>query len=413
MKKVLFSMLVVVFALSLPLRGPAQAEVKEYRVPAFADFSGPYADLMKWTVPARDAIIKWWNDTDGKKMDLKLTPKNYDARYDATVVASMWPGILAELKPILVFGLGGPDVAALQQRLPKDKVPAIYSTPAYGFGWLPNQWLFHPRATYVHEWVGALVWLINQHPEKKPFKLAFLSTQASPAFIDFINGVNLYYKNVLEPKGLAKIVATEWIELQPVDISSQMKKIVDAKADVIIGTGTTSMAAAAIRAEQLHGVLIPTIASPHHTIWPLAVAMKSFKPWEGHYVVAGHISVTEKDSKAYEFYKVLQSKYGLKEDWSPISMMALTQTILALRAVEHSAKKVGATNLNGEAVYDALSTGTFTEEELMGMLPTLRFTKNAPFPTIDLKVKIETVKDGKYQLATPGWVPVPPDITKW
>jgi hypothetical protein len=117
--------------------------------------------------------------------------------------------------------------------------------------------------------------------------------------------VNLYHKNVLEPKGLAKIVATEWIELQPVDISSQMKKIVDAKADVIIGTGTTSMAAAAIRAEQLHGVLIPTIASPHHTIWPLAVAMKSFKPWEGHYVVAGQISVTEKDSRPMNFIKFM------------------------------------------------------------------------------------------------------------
>jgi branched-chain amino acid transport system substrate-binding protein len=138
MKKVLFSMLMVAFVLSLPLSSPVQADVKEYRVPAFADFSGPYADIMKWSLPARDATIKWWNDTDGKKLGLKLTPKNYDTRYDATVVASMWPGILAELKPILLFGLGGPDVAALQQRLPKDKVPAIYSTPRL-WVWLASQ----------------------------------------------------------------------------------------------------------------------------------------------------------------------------------------------------------------------------------------------------------------------------------
>lgn len=413
MKKVLLSMLVVVFVLSFPLSSPVQAAVTEYRVPAFADFSGPYADIMKWTLPARDAIFKWWNDTDGKKLGLKLTPKNYDTRYDATVVASMWPGILAELKPILLFGLGGPDVAALQQRLPKDKVPAIYSTAAYGFGWLPNQWLFNLRPTYVHEWMGALVWYINQNPAKRPVRVALISSQGSPAFIDMFNGFNHYFKNVLEPKGLAKIVATEWIELQPVDISSQMKKIIDAKADVILGPGTTTMAAAVIRAQQLHGVSIPTIASPHHTIWPLAMAMKSFKPWEGHYVVAGHISVTEKDSKAYQFYKMLQSNYELKEDWNPINMMSLTQTLLALRAVEHAAKKVGAANLTGQAVYDALSTGTYTEDELMGLLPTLHFTKNAPFPTDNLKVRIETVKDGKYQLATPGWVPVPPDITKW
>jgi len=53
------------------------------------------------------------------------------------------------------------------------------------------------------------------------------------------------------------------------------------------------------------------------------------------------------------------------------------------------------------------------EEELIGILPTQKFIKTAPFATKDLKVKITTVKDGNYQLATPNWVPVPPDVKKW
>jgi hypothetical protein len=64
-------------------------------------------------------------------------------------------------------------------------------------------------------------------------------------------------------------------------------------------------------------------------------------------------------------------------------------------------------------VYDAFFEKPFTDAELMGILPTLTFTNEAPFCTRDLKVKITTVKDGKYQLAAPGWVPVPGDIQKW
>jgi branched-chain amino acid transport system substrate-binding protein len=55
----------------------------------------------------------------------------------------------------------------------------------------------------------------------------------------------------------------------------------------------------------------------------------------------------------------------------------------------------------------------FTTEELMGSMPTLKFTREAPFPTTNLKVMIETVKNGKYVLAAPDWVPIPVDIEKW
>ncbi|OGK80583.1 MAG: hypothetical protein A2X52_03315 [Candidatus Rokubacteria bacterium GWC2_70_16] len=391
---------------------PAAAAETEYRIPALSDFSGPFADVTKHLV-SRDAVVKWWSDTEGKKLGIKLSVKSYDTRYDGTVVASMWPGILADLKPIIGLGLGGADLAALQQRLPKDKVPVVYSTPGYGFGWLPNQWVFNPRATYVHEWSAALVWYAGQSPQRRPLRVAFMSTQSSPAFVDFVNGITKYIKTVLEPKGVATVVATEWVEIQPVDVSSQMKKIIDAKADIIVGTATTAMSAAALRAEQLHGVNIPTLAAPWHTIWPLAQAMKSYAPWEGHMVATGIVSIAEKDSRAHQFYQVLAKGYGLPAEWNPLSLLGVSQGLLAVRAVEHAARKVGADKLTGEAVYEALSTGTFTEDELMGVLPTLHFTKEAPFPLRGGKVQVETVKNGKYQLATPGWLPIPADIVKW
>jgi len=398
--------------------GPARAsapEVKEVVVPAFMDFAGPYADLMKFIMPVRDALFTWWNDTEGKKLGIRLSPKNYDTRYDPTVVASIWPGIVAE-KPVIVAGLGGADVAALQQRLPKDKVPVVYAPAAYGFGWLPNQWIFQPRPTYAHELLAALTWYIGQHPDKKPVKVATMAFQGSPALIDIQRGIKTYVKEVLEPKGLATFVTEQWIEMQPVDVSSQYRTIVEKKADIVFGLANTTQAGAYLKASQLMGVSIPTVAAPHHTIWPLSMAMKSFAPWEGHYVAGAVVSSAEKSGPAYEFFKKLMEinpKINETFHWSPFGILGLSGSILIVRAVEHTARRVGADKLTGQAVYDTFLEKPFTEKELMGIFPTLYFTKEAPFSLKDLKVKITTVKDGKYTLAAPGWVPVPKDIKKW
>jgi len=413
MKKMLLLIVMAVVSLSFLVSGPALAGVIKYKVPVIADFTGPWAQLFKAWVPMHKAVFAWWNDTEGKKLGLDLDLKHYDGRYDSSVIASMWPGILAECKPIIALGGGGADVTALQQRLPKDKVPVIYGTASYGYGWLPNQWLFQARPLYVQEWLAAVMWFIEQHPEKRPLKVAFLSCQIAAA-LDIVKGISKYVSEVLEPKRLAKIVAKEFTDTNPVDVSSQVKKIIDAKADMVLGVVTPAMSAAYTRACQIYGVNIPTIGSPHHTIWAFGQAMKTYKPFEGHLVVAAHAPVTDKTSKAYGFFKLLVDKYKLnKKLYNPYTMMALNQSILAVRAVEHAAKKVGAANLTGQAVYDAILAKPFTEEELMYTLPTLKFTKEAPFSTVEPKVMIETVKNGEYTLATPEWLPVPTDVEKW
>jgi len=413
MKKTLLLIVMAVVSLSFLVSGPALAGDTKYKVPVISDFTGSWAQLFKAWVPMQKAVFAWWNNTEGKRLGVELDLKHYDGRYDSSVIASMWPGILAECKPIIALGGGGADVAALQQRLPRDKVPVIYGTATYGYGWLPNQWLFQARPLYVQEWLAAMMWYAEQHPEKRPLRVAFLSCQIAAA-LDIVKGIEKYVSDVLEPKGLAKIVAKEYTDTNPVDTSSQVKKIVDAKADLVLGVVTPAMSSAYIRACDLYGVNIPTIGSPHHTIWAFGKAMKTYKPFEGHLVVAAHAPVTDKNSKAYEFYKLLVEKYGLKKNsYNPYTMMALNQSILAVRAVEHAVKKVGAANLTGQAVYDAILAKPFTEEELMCALPTLQFTKEAPFSTGEAKVMIETVKNGEYTLAAPEWIPVPADVEKW
>jgi branched-chain amino acid transport system substrate-binding protein len=382
-----------------------RADVKEYEIPSFLDFTGPYADVTKLYLPVREAIINWWNDTEGKRLGIKITIKAYDSRYDPATVASLWPGIVSK-NPIAALGQAGPDAVALQQRLPIDKVPVFYFTPSLPSGWLPNQWLFYPRPTYTHEYGGVLKWYIEQHPEKRPVKVAFLTPSTSPSHVDINNGVKKYIKEKLEPHGLATVAAEEFIEVLPLDLTNPVRKIAEKKVDLIITIPNTTIAAALLRAEQSLGVTIPTVASPFNTIWPLARAMKTYAPWEGHYVVGAHFLSLSETGKPYDFHLMLVKNYGLDQSlWHPLAELGYIQSLFFLTAVQHAAEKVGGANLTGEAMYNIMFEKPFTEEEMKGFLPTLKFTKEAPFPTEDLKIMIGTVKDGKYQLAAPGWLP--------
>src|SRR3546814_10626430 len=106
-----------------------------YNIASLADFTGPYADVMKDLNGARHSAVAWWNAEVGKDLGVQLRMKDYDHRYDAAQVASLWPGIKAELNPIIALGVGAPDATALQGRLPADGIPLIMSTAGYGFGW--------------------------------------------------------------------------------------------------------------------------------------------------------------------------------------------------------------------------------------------------------------------------------------
>ena len=83
---------------------------------------------MKDITGCRRGVLDWWNDEVGKSLGVTLKVKEHDARYDVAQVASLWPGIKAELNPIAILGIGGPDSNALQQRLPNDKVPLLLGT---------------------------------------------------------------------------------------------------------------------------------------------------------------------------------------------------------------------------------------------------------------------------------------------
>ncbi len=198
------------------LAAPARAQTS-YAIASIADFTGPYADIMKDLVGARHATVAWWNAEVGKDLGVKITMKDYDGRYDAAQVASLWPGIKAELNPVAVLGVGGPEVAALQGRLPADKVPMFMSTAAYGFAWKPEPWIFNPRPTYGHEAAAFYEWFRKSKGITGPLKVAVISSEASPAYVDIAKGAEKFAKDNADK---AEIIETIFTEVQPTDLTT-------------------------------------------------------------------------------------------------------------------------------------------------------------------------------------------------
>lgn len=380
-----------------------------YNIASIADFTGPYADIMKDLVGARRATVDWWNEEVGKGLGIKIGMKDYDGRYDAAQTASLWPGIKAELNPVAVLGVGGPDVAALQGRLPADKVPMFMSTAGYGFAWKADPWIFNPRPTYGHEAAAFFDWFRSTRGIKTPLKVAIISSEASPAYVDIAKGAEKYAK---ENSDKVEIVETIYTEVQPTDLTTQIGRVIRKGAQVIdIQTNTAAVVATKRALQALGKSDIPIMMSSHNGLIASGKAIGGMKDLEGDYEVYGMAVPTDEKTNAHDFQQMLVAKYKSQANWSVASVMGFNQTLVALRAIEAAAKKVGADKVNGDAVRTALMATPLSGEQTFGILPNLTYTSEAPFPVSGLTVNIATIKDGKYVIATQN-APVPV-INKW
>ncbi len=380
----------------------------EYTVTCSVDYTGPYAVIMPPFETSRQAFFTWWNETKGKELGITLKSKAYDMRYDPSVVASTWPGILTGDKPIAHMGLGGPDVAALMKRLPNDKVPLIMSTATYGFIWLPNMWVFQPRPTYAHEAAGFFNWVHQNQIKDRPIKIGAINSKVSPAYVDMIDGLESFCK--VTP--WAELVGVEWVQMKPVSLMSEVRRLSRKNPDFIwISTNTTHVIGA-IKAQKELGIHIPVVGATHDGIQMSTMASKDINLLEGHYDSGSVDPAVDLSVPGAKIYAEYCKKLGLDNKWSIVAVQAAIMEVLTLRAVERAAEMVGPENITGEAMYNAMYVKPFTEEDLLGLVPTLTFTKEAPFSTKDLRVKATTVKDGKQILVSNDWIQVP-DIPSW
>lgn len=393
---------------ALVASAPVSAQTT-YNVASLADFTGPYADVMKDLVGARWAVISWWNEEVGKGLGVRINLKDYDHRYDAAQVSSLWPGIKSELKPVSIMGVGGPDVAALQQRLPDDKIPMIMSTASYGFAWTPNPWIFNPRPTYAHEAAAFFQWFRKERNITGPLKVAIISSEASPAYVDIHKGAN---KFAADNKDAVEVVETVYTEVQPSDLTTQVNRVVRKGAQVIVVQTNTAAVVATKRALQAIGRKdVPVMMSSHNGLPASGKAIGGLPQLEGDFEVYGMAISTDQDTDSKRFYDMLKAKHKLNAGWTAMTVMGLNQALITVRTLEGAIKDVGAAKVDGPAMRAALLKNPIPSKQTFGILPDVSYTNDAPFPLQGLTVNIGTVRNGQYVIAAQG-VPVPV-VNKW
>lgn len=378
-------------------------EAAEYVMSASADYSGPFADVMPSAVSGLQAVSKWWNKDVGEKLGVKVDVKVYDMRYDAAVIARTWPSILARDNPIMHLGFGSPDLTTLMKRLPNDKVPMLLGTAMVGLVWQPNGWHFSIRPTYSHEFAALLSKL--QKDKGSKLLIGAVSTQTAAGFVDQVKGVE---KLASMYPDRFEVVDVEWVAATPVSVTNNIRAMLEKKPDVIIVGGTTAQVIATASALEDLKVTVPIISSSHNGLSEAAKGIELAK-LNGSYSV---FSFAPDNQKQLPLRDVYQANKGSDGQWGLIADQSAAQALLALRVLEKAVAKVGRDKVTGEAMYDALLANDFAEQDLLGVLPTVKYDKSAPFPIGAIKAKAQIVRDGKIVPLSDEWLDVP-RLDKW
>lgn len=382
-------------------------DVTTHNIAWLSDFSGPYADVWPAVNAGQEAVLEWWNEQVGAEIGVALQGKTYDHRYDPSQVASLWPGILSELDPIAALGVGGPDVAALQERLPDDQVPLLMSTAGYGYAWQPDPWVFNPRATYGHEAAAFLQWYADENGIDE-LRFGSISSEASPAYVDIVEGTEQWAEDT---DGFT-FVGVEYADVQPADLSTEVRRLLSQDVDVVLVQTNTAAAVLAAQALASQGADdVPIMVSSHNGLVASGDAAGDLCVFNGHYEAYGMAIPAEESGEAFDFYSMLKADYGLDAEWDVPTVQGLEQQLYSLRIIEDAIEEVGVENLDGSAVREAALDAEIPQDETFSLLSDLQFTPEAPFPTENLTVNIGTVEDCTYTLAAQN-VPVPV-LEKW
>ncbi len=422
--RVAFGTVMVLLLVLLPLFGcapkaappgvpPAEKKVYEYYLPFSTDHSGPYADICPRAEAGHSVFIDYWNETKGKELGVKLITKFYETRYDPKVVASIYPGVVAELKPLAWLGLGGPDVAALRERLSDDKVVLVMTTGTYGFDWKPMNWIIQPRPTYPHEGLACIDWYLkNVWKENRKLRVASVNFEGSPAYLDgekgFANACKTTFADRIEYIGCA------WVDFIPADVTDRVRPLIKDVDLFWVFTNVTIAVAARKACITLGRPDIPIVLSTHNCILDVNKVLP-FEQMENFYDSGCFGSYLNHDTPAYKdvWAKRCPPGFDVVKDWTMTTIQFGGARALFLpRVLERAIAEVGPDKLTGEALYNTFKKVALTEKEMMGMTGALSWTPDQPFPKVEtLRVSLTTVKGGKHVIASPSW-PVP-DIPKW
>jgi len=187
--------------------------------------------------------------TGKEKGKVKVEVLYADCRYELPLFKSAYRDFL-DKGVIACHSTSSPALEGLKKDFKRDKIPCFQTSSNTVAHW-PPEWIFGNRPSFADD-LGAYVdWILENWKENRPPRIALMYYDG-PFGRSMLWGGPEYAKS----KG-CEIVADEPVVPMPVDMTSQLLRIKQAKADFIVGNVLGSQAAVILKDMKRLGIDIP------------------------------------------------------------------------------------------------------------------------------------------------------------
>ncbi|RJQ86927.1 MAG: ABC transporter substrate-binding protein [Desulfobacteraceae bacterium] len=375
----------------------AAADLLPLEIPQVVDMTGPYKSESTGWVKIFQVLEKDINEKGGIA-GRKVILKPYDCRYDVGVSTSIL-GRLINLtpKPAVIGGSIGPFFVASAKKMPEPdyRIPLLAPAAYEAFVKEPS-WIFSFGALYYQSLGTFLDWVQKNWKEARPIRLAFY-TLNTPGGRE-----PMRLKPWLEQKGI-EVVAEEFVDPVPVDITSIMMRFQQTKPDFIYGITPVS-AYTKLLTEMERRNMRSKLILPGFMPFSLVLKYVDKKTLEGHYQVSAFNTYLDESSPGIKSMNELFKKNeALKDLWPPDTgdMWAYGHVMVAKALLEKAVEKYGSWDkVTGETIFEMLNSGV--EVDTGGIVSHLKW--NAQRRVGPSAIKILQCQNGE-PVDMAGWMP--------
>ena len=386
----------LIFAVAAMLPAAARGgDLPPVELPQIIDLTGPYKSESAEWAKVFEVLQKQLNDQGGIK-GRQVSLKAYDCRYDVGVSTSILNRLVnLDPKPPLICGSIGPFFVASVKKMPEPGYRIPLMAPAAYEAFVQNpSWTFCFGVLYYQSLGTFLDWAQKNWKEKRPIRLAFY-TLNTPGGREPLN-----IKPWLEKRGI-ELVAEEYTEPVPVDITSIMMRFQQTQPDFIYGI-TPVAAFAKLLTELERRNMKSKLVLPGFMPFSMLLKYVDKKTLEGHYQACAFNTYMDESSPGVKKMNDL-FKENLKDLWPPDTgdMWAYGHVMVAKALLEKAVEKYGSWDkVNGESMYELLNSGV--EVSTGGIVSDLQWN---PQRRIGNKaIKILQCQNGE-AIDVAGWLP--------
>ena len=369
-------LLISISILAACVGGTQQPTTQTVKIGNLTDLTGPGAPSILLKFRGESDYFSYLNDVQGgieykdpktgKVAKVKIEHLWSDTRYQVPLGITAYKKFKEEGVVCLLTTVSG-HTDALRDFVADDEIPMVTPAPGSDQNINPPGWIFLDRCTYADCYAGFLKWCKEQWKGEGSPKVATLVYDnpfgrgaITPATAEYARGIGV------------DIVASEFVEMMPVDTTTQLLRIRDAKADYVYMNMIAATCAAIMKDANRLGLADKITFVGGHNCYLDEVIALGGDVVEGVMGAMAYASWYE-DVPGVNFAKELQNRYHGEITRAGAYFIPCALNPVIVEAIRLALNEVGFDALDGAAVKDALE-GNIRDFDTGGLTGPITYT---------------------------------------